>query len=655
MAPTAGKKGAAAPRKGKTDKPTIKHVQLGLVPLNGSQKPLRQASLTKFSVSLPSPSSSQELPKKSPIAAVKVKASTKGKERAVEAVEDAGMWMDRFAPTSLEELAVHKRKVQDVRHWLEEATTGGPSGTLKTYRRLLALSGPAGAGKTATIRVLAREMGIEIMEWQNSQDGMDPFGDEFPESHSHTFSNFLSHEAGMEEHLNLLPLFSRPTTSHPSAQRVLLLEDLPNVLHPGTKEAFQKSLEDIVNRPNAPPVVLIVSESGARGMGAEGWRREERWDMRNILGPRLLQSPYVTEVQFNPVAATIMHSALSRILSQTHPTTNHLRPSPETLDMIVESSMGDVRSAINALQFACRVQMAEVVKGGGSGKRRRGKKGKVGEVVRKIIEGVTRNEQVLALFHILGKLFYNKRFGDDPEENEDPVLEASIRGSLPLPQHLSAFERRPSKVDVNTLYADSPVDISLLSAYCHQNYPQFCSELEELEVAAEWISYGEAFSMDSEHINMQLPEYAFHLLGRGLLMSLPSPVPRRGQKLLKSAYWEFSRKERDGIESLRSWSRHDVGAARDHRTTEMLERAWLMGRAGLPQPKEVSLLAYMPWMPPIRGGGYGQQLLEEGEVAEVEPAIPMSQNYKMEASDDEGGHGTVSKASWLEDDDIEED
>lgn len=32
------------------------------------------------------------------------------------------------------ELAVHKKKVEDVRHWLDEAFTGGPSGKLRKYR-----------------------------------------------------------------------------------------------------------------------------------------------------------------------------------------------------------------------------------------------------------------------------------------------------------------------------------------------------------------------------------------------------------------------------------------------------------------------------------------------------------------------------------------
>ena len=42
--------------------------------------------------------------------------------------------------------------------------TRPPSKLLK-YRRILALSGPSGVGKTATVRALATELGLEVVEW----------------------------------------------------------------------------------------------------------------------------------------------------------------------------------------------------------------------------------------------------------------------------------------------------------------------------------------------------------------------------------------------------------------------------------------------------------------------------------------------------------
>ncbi len=69
-------------------------------------------------------------------------------------------------PLHQEELGVHPNKVKDVAGWLDEAYNP----KLSKYRRLLVLSGPAGAGKTATLGVLAREGEIDILEYKNSHN-----------------------------------------------------------------------------------------------------------------------------------------------------------------------------------------------------------------------------------------------------------------------------------------------------------------------------------------------------------------------------------------------------------------------------------------------------------------------------------------------------
>ena len=78
----------------------------------------------------------------------------------------------------------------------------------------------------------------------------------------------------------------------------------------------------------------------------------------------------------------------------------------------------------------------------------------------------------------------------------------------PLPEYLSEHERRASRVDMEvskrvlspysrrllmplrkTLYADSPVDASMLSLYVHQNYTQYCDTLEQCYAEADMLSW----------------------------------------------------------------------------------------------------------------------------------------------------------------------
>lgn len=53
---------------------------------------------------------------------------------------------------------------------------------------------------------------------------------------------------------------------------------------------------------------------------------------------------------------------------------------------------------------------------------------------------------------------------------------------------------------LQAIYADSPIDSSLFGLYIHQNYTQFCNDVNECEGIADWLSWvdssgGEAVSI----------------------------------------------------------------------------------------------------------------------------------------------------------------
>ncbi|KAF7318952.1 hypothetical protein HMN09_00231000 [Mycena chlorophos] len=540
-------------------------------------------------------------------------AKPKGKSKAEP--EDDRLWVDIYEPSTVEELAIHPKKVEDVRRWLTEALVGGPSGKLRSLERILALTGLAGTGKTATIRVLAKEFD-------------------------------------------------------------LLLEDLPNILHADTRARFHEAFQALAVSPDPDPVpvVIVVSNAGTRGEAADerllsghgfGRERDDALDIYTILPRDLLNGPYVTQISFNPIAPTIMKKALNSLVSAHFASQGSgTAPSKEMLDIIIETSNGDIRSAIMALQFSCIIEPP-------SGKR---KKGSSKANARTLLEAITRREQSLVLFHLLGKVLYNKRKGDPPNPSatakdiqRDKDLDATLKDPPKLPPHLDAHVRRTSRVDVDLLYADSPIDSSLFSLYIHQNYHQYCNEVEECDGVAEWLSWAESSGGEAWY---QANPHQFHLLALGTLHSLPSPVPRRSQKSFKPQFFDFLAKEKDAWDAVREVRGWIMGAGASDR--EGTDPGRVLGRwsrnevvtelGGVLKARDAGDTSRAPGSHRLfsrlqfdSDGGVLSQL-GEGDVPSVVENDEESANGPVGGWEVETDIGAKEAAAggWLENDDIDE-
>eukprot|EP00965_Chrysotila_dentata_P187553 6172214-Pleurochrysis_carterae.AAC.1 len=77
---------------------------------------------------------------------------------------DNQLLIEKHAPVSSAALAVHKAKQQELRTWLTRADVALQLG-LRPMPTLLVISGPTGAGKSTSLRVIANELGFELCEW----------------------------------------------------------------------------------------------------------------------------------------------------------------------------------------------------------------------------------------------------------------------------------------------------------------------------------------------------------------------------------------------------------------------------------------------------------------------------------------------------------
>jgi len=97
------------------------------------------------------------------------------------------------------------------------------------------------------------------------------------------------------------------SSSRSTARQVILLEDLPNILHPESRQKFHNTLRLFVQRQTSQngeyiPLVVIMSDVGTRGeledtVGSSSFRKEDL-EMRSALPPDLLSAPYVTQIRW---------------------------------------------------------------------------------------------------------------------------------------------------------------------------------------------------------------------------------------------------------------------------------------------------------------------------------------------------------------------
>ncbi|KAJ6466228.1 Rad17 cell cycle checkpoint protein-domain-containing protein [Mycena sanguinolenta] len=431
-------------------------------------------------------------------------------------VEDDRLGVNIYEPTTEAELAVHVKKVQDVCRWFDEALVGGPAGKLRKYPRILSLTGPAGTAKTATICVFARELDCELLEWRNV----------VVESTSNLFDDgghqsYNSNQESLLSRFEAFPSTCQPIFRHRERHQAFVFAIL--VLDGSSRRA--KATDYSAGRPPEHParhraitiprcaagdryVALDQSCSychhcercGIRGEasdeqsanGSWGKDRDSVLDPRTILPKDLLYGPYVTQIAFNPIAPTLVKKALQALISVHFSSSKSSRSalSKEMLDTIIETSNGDIRSAIMVLQFSCVGTVPD---------KRRKKSSSSG--LKLVLEAVTRREQSLHLFHLIGKVLCNKHrqpswpfihfiWIDDglsgkgapsnPSASAKDIQGSTLKDPPQLPSHLSDHARRTSRVSVDLLYADSPIDSSLFSLYISQ----FCNEVEECDGAA---------------------------------------------------------------------------------------------------------------------------------------------------------------------------
>lgn len=516
------------------------------------------------------------------------KISDERKVPAKDAVPDRRPWTEQFAPADLSELAVHKKKVQDVRNVLESAFSN------RAMPRLIVLKGPAGSAKTATVNMLAKDFGAEIVEWKNPA-GADGSSAAYV-SVSAQFDDFVL-RSGQYAGLQLVTSDAEPTvdTAHEIKEdkpQIMVIEEFPNTFARASTvlQSFRATLQQFLATPRSSiskptPLVMIVSETLLSTSTASA----DSFTAHRLLGPQILTHPLTAEIEFNPVATTILTKALELIVvKEARKSGRRKTPGPQVLKHIAET--GDIRSAVSSLEFLCvkgdegdmwssRVAFTKPK----SGKR----EAPLTKQEQEALKLISNREISLGIFHAVGKVVYNKRQDPDPAH---PVPQPPNH----LPQHCKP---KVPEVDVDVLINELGTDTSTFIAALHENYALSCNSsssedaLDSLNGCIDALSDADLLSLDhfgfgtraysgSVQDNLRQDDMSFQTAVRGLLFSLPSPVHRgdsgavRGGGAFRMLYpqslriWKRQEEIKDTLDLVIQSLQTRAGAINDSRSSE---------------------------------------------------------------------------------------
>ena len=204
------------------------------------------------------------------------------------------LWAEKYRPKTVDDITGNKSKAKEVLTWVEDWING------KQDKKALLLYGPPGTGKTATVHAVARQLSIDLLE-VNASD-----------------------KRNAESIRNIVGAASLQASLFSSKIRIILIDEVDGISGTEDRGGINELLKILKSTIN--PIIMTANDP---------WSPSLR-PVRDLC----------LMVQYRRVTPASIISILKQVCSS-----EGIEYEETALKKIAEASGGDIRSAINDLQF----------------------------------------------------------------------------------------------------------------------------------------------------------------------------------------------------------------------------------------------------------------------------------------------------------------
>ncbi|XP_059623455.1 cell cycle checkpoint protein RAD17 isoform X2 [Cornus florida] len=431
------------------------------------------------------------------------------------------IWVDKYKPRSLEELAVHKKKVEEVKLWFEERLRTAKK---ESFNHVLLISGQTGVGKSATVHVVASHLGAKVCEWNTPTPTI-------WQEHLHNSNSGLRYTSKLDEFENFVERIRKygmiPSSFNGGSQTsiVLLIDDLPVANGKVAYRRLNSCLHLLVQSARVPTAILITDYATADSAD-NSTRSSEELQLS-------LQRAGACKVAFNPITVNSIKKTLSKICRE-----EQCKVTAEQIDLIAKASGGDIRHAITSLQYFC-LKPESMSTLSISNCTPTYSKDRSDEINRSD-DGFSLpfgRDETLSLFHALGKFLHNKRETENSTELG--------KNSFGIKEK---FTRLPLKMDApEKILCQAHGQARPIADFLHENVLDFLNEeaIDDAWVVASYLS--DADFLLSSLSGMLTRNYeaqnvvqsaAASVAVRGVLFGKFHPSPSRWHSIRRPGLWQ---------------------------------------------------------------------------------------------------------------------